>query len=226
MISLGLAATANPIRCIRRPVARPCRVSLRPRGLVVETKLCVRCGAPFPRDPAKSARWWRARTYCTVECYRQREPAPPADRFWQYVRKGDGCWEWTGARSSGYGTFGLTRDIMVGAHRFSYEFANGPIPSGLQVCHTCDNKPCVRPDHLFLGTAADNAADMDAKGRRKPAGAVGSSNSHVKLTEDQVREIRLRRAAGEQAKSLAAEFGVSDTLVSYIARRTVWRHVV
>lgn len=76
---------------------------------------------------------------------------------------GAGCWEWSGLRSArGYGRFG--HDSRR-AHRIAWELTFGPVPDGLLVCHTCDNPPCIRPEHLFLGTDADNARDMVAKGR-------------------------------------------------------------
>ena len=87
-----------------------------------------------------------------------------AERFWPRVRKGDGCWEWQGHRSShGYGKIGCGgKDI--GTHRVAWELAHGPIPAGMHVCHRCDNPPCVRPDHLFLGTHSDNMRDLAEKG--------------------------------------------------------------
>lgn len=87
------------------------------------------------------------------------------DRFWSKVRKGDGCWEWTAwINSNGYGEF--TKDHKnLKASRVSWILTYGPIPDGLFVCHHCDNPPCVRPDHLFLGTPLDNMRDMIAKGR-------------------------------------------------------------
>lgn len=95
------------------------------------------------------------------------KPRPTiADRFWAKVNRGDDCWEWAGGRNqgTGYGFFSV-RSRTIGAHRAAWEVANGPIPAGIDVLHRCDNPPCVRPDHLFLGTHRDNMRDMRAKGR-------------------------------------------------------------
>lgn len=152
---------------------------------------------------------------------------PVAERFWSHVDKGDGCWEWTAARHrAGYGAFGLDRAHMTYAHRYSWELHFGAIPEGLFVCHTCDNPPCVRPDHLFLGTIADNTADMMAKGRRVQGRTyVGEANHNAKLTEAQVREIRSLFGTLPSA-TLGARYGVSGGLIRQIGRREAWRHVV
>jgi hypothetical protein len=95
-------------------------------------------------------------------------PLSRAERFWAKVQKSDGCWLWTAAaRKNGYGIFAerRPRSRTYSAHRLSYELTFGPISSGLSVLHRCDNRRCVRPDHLFLGTARENTQDMIAKGR-------------------------------------------------------------
>lgn len=191
-------------------------------------KMCVGCGSSFPEPTAKhGASWWAKRRYCSGDCYNRNRPTEaPAVRFWRYVRKSEGCWEWTAALGgSDYGTFGLNRREMVPAHRFSWELHFGPIPPGLLVCHHCDNPKCVRPDHLFMGTPLANTRDMIRKGRRVLRPARGEANGSSKLTEAKVLEIRHRRAAGETARALAQEFGVSSPLISYIAKRKAWRHV-
>lgn len=95
----------------------------------------------------------------------------PLEKFWKYVRRTDGCWEWTGGITgrpgSGYGAISLGYGQQIKAHRFSYEIHHGPIPDGLYVCHSCDNPKCVNPSHLYAGTATDNNRDTIARNRRR-----------------------------------------------------------
>lgn len=139
---------------------------------------CEYCGVEFLRNIAYvnrgRKRGWG--TFCSLSHSKLANPSfndetlrPLTERLWLKVRKGDGCWTFTGARN-GYG-YGVLIETVDGqrherlAHRVAWSEANGPIPAGMVICHHCDNPPCVRPDHLFLGTHADNMADMIAKGR-------------------------------------------------------------
>ena len=147
------------------------------------------------------------------------------NRFWSKVAKrGDGdCWLWVASRTnSGYGRFRY-QDKMQSAHRFAYRYLVGPIPDGMYVCHCCDNKLCVNPDHLFLGTAVDNVHDMDAKGRR--ANRKGIAHSMAKLTEVDVLEIRRRVAFGETQATVAKDYRISESSISFIVKRQRWTHI-
>lgn len=135
------------------------------------------------------------------------------------------CDEWTGARSSkGYGQRFKDGRVQY-THRLAWEEAHGPIPAGLYVLHHCDNPPCREIEHLFLGTAADNTADMMAKGRNVIGRRYrGEANSHAKLTWEQVSEIRRLYSTGNYShRRLALMFGVSKYPISTIVRGMTWR---
>jgi hypothetical protein len=103
-----------------------------------------------------------------------------ADRFWDRVEKSDGCWIWrAGTKNSGYGVFAPTHGDVHMAHRYSWFLHFGPVPDGMLVCHTCDTKLCVRPDHLFLGTPQANMEDMRQKGRAR-WGTYNAIKTHCK----------------------------------------------
>lgn len=151
---------------------------------------------------------------------------PFADRFWERVKKqdGDGCWEWTGKidKASGYARVHVQGRGRIGVHRMSWELANGTkAPADREVCHKCDNRICIRPDHLFLGTTLENAQDKVQKGRQPR----GTTNAAAKLTDAQVLAIRnTPRGRGVRAR-LAADYGVSISLIKQIWAGTVWTHL-
>lgn len=143
----------------------------------------------------------------------------------------DGCWPWTGRRNTKnhYGVIDILaiKRAPVLAHRVSWAVAHGGEmpPDALHVLHRCDNPPCVNPNHLFLGTDADNVADMDAKGRRRAVGLVGTDHHQAKITEADVLEIDRLSASGLSHRQIAPQFGITATMVGYILRRQNWKHV-
>lgn len=146
-------------------------------------------------------------------------------RFWAKVEKTEDCWLWRAAVSPrGYGIFGLgTLERNRAAHRYSWELHFGPIPEGIYVCHHCDNPPCVRPEHLFLGDHAANMADMAAKGRA----LYGEKHNLVILSEPDVLEIRrLWQAGGKTQVEIAEMFGTNKANVSQIVRGKKWKYLL
>ena len=179
-------------------------------------------------------------TYCSRSCTmkaRPRKKTPLAERLWRRVIRtgGDGCHVWQGATDVfGYGIIGSDvgkRGSTIPTHRASWALAYGPIPEGLYVLHTCDNPPCVRPDHLFLGTKRDNNLDMVTKGRH--AAQIGTQNAPsgerhrmAKLTEEQVLDIRSRHGARlASVQQLAEEHDVSMAHVYKIVRGESWKYL-
>ena len=158
-------------------------------------------------------------------------------RFWSHVTKADNCWTWVGSHlPQGYGTFFPKKNSPVRAHRFAWVITNGPIPDGMHVCHRCDNPPCVRPDHLFLGTPKENVADMIRKKRHWTGGPrfkvgdlhwshlhrehfQGENNGRAKLTAADVIAIR---ASSESTAALARRYGVTPTTVGLARKGKTW----
>lgn len=155
-----------------------------------------------------------------------RSTRPLIERFWEKVdiRGENECWEWQNSRMGGYGAIRANGKIRY-SHIVSWELHNGKIQKGLCVCHHCDNKICVNPNHLFLGTHQDNTDDMMKKGRSNKA--KGEDVNSAKLTEKQVLKIRAKYSTGDYTqKQLANKYSVSQVTIGHIVNRKIWKHLL
>lgn len=158
----------------------------------------------------------------------ERKTIPLADRFWSKVdkRSDNECWEWTGARHVfGYGKISIRRSVCAEAHRVSYQLHYGDIPTGMLVCHSCDNPPCVNPRHLWLGTESDNIRDAVAKGRHRRTGLQGEQHPNARLTEADIRFIREHCSKTHSMSELATMFNTTSGAICNIVKRRAWKHI-
>jgi hypothetical protein len=152
-------------------------------------------------------------------------PRPLIDRLLESIKKQpSGCWEWQKARRDGDGHgFIKIRKKMCYAHRIAWEIYRGPIPDGMQVCHRCDNPPCINPDHLFLGTQRDNNYDCIAKGRARsipPPPRPGALQANAtKLTPEMVRTILETPCSTSE---IARRLGIGRVVASRIRNGKHW----
>jgi hypothetical protein len=158
------------------------------------------------------------------------EPLPSdlEERFMARVspEPNTGCWLWTGGvQRRGYGAVAVSHGDVRPAHRVAYLLFRGPIAAGMDVCHSCDNPPCVNPAHLWIGTRSENIRDMDRKGRRPPVLSAGVRNGRALIDETCAREIIAALAAGEPPLVVARRLGVSPHITRGISRGRAWRHL-
>lgn len=148
------------------------------------------------------------------------------ERFWRRVEKTDGCWLWCGTiRSNGYGSIQEAGkgSKSLSVHRVSYMLHKGSISDGLVVMHSCDNKRCVNPDHLSVGTHGDNARDAIAKGLYQKVQPVGEANGKSKLT---VKDVEFIRSNPDRSLvQLAKDLGVSPNCVRAVRIGRTWSHL-
>lgn len=140
-----------------------------------------------------------------------------------------GCWEWLKGKCEGYGRI---RDCetkkLILAHRLSYEIFKGKIEKGMFICHRCDNRSCINPDHLFQGTAKDNSQDALHKGRTYKVShhAQGEKNGNAKICSEDVIEIRRLASSGMRHSEIAKKYGFSQTNVREIVKGHLWKHII
>ncbi|MGE0539733.1 MAG: HNH endonuclease [Dehalococcoidia bacterium] len=159
----------------------------------------------------------------TTSVIRGRPRTSEAQRFWSKVDQSDadGCWLWKGYRArKGYGHFKRAgrHGRIEQSHRVAWELTHGRPPDDMYVLHRCDNPPCNRPDHLFLGTLLDNAADCVSKSRQ----SMGARNGRAKISEEGARVIRELRREGVTLSELSRRFGIDKSQVSRIVRNEAW----
>lgn len=186
------------------------------------THICPVCNAEF------SHRSYSKNIFCSQQCYGASNRVTYTDQhFWDGVDKSDGCWEWTrSVGSHGYGAYWDGKKLWT-CHRYVWTITNGEIPGGLHVLHTCDNRTCCNPSHLFLGTNNDNIADRMAKGRSRTTPKAGEQHHSAKLTDATVRKMLKELAKGRRGvqSRLARKYGVSHSVVNRIASGKGWTHI-
>lgn len=188
---------------------------------------CRECGVEIFQKPGERPYRWRGKKFCSRECAAKATGraavVPLHERVWRNsTRLDSGCWLWTGViNASGYGVMKVNGKSTL-AHRVSLEAFLGTSAKGKNVLHSCDNPPCVNPDHLRLGTQKDNAEDMVTRGRS----ARGERSGSAKLTEKQVLEILAMCERAEVSKAeIGRIYGVSHQTISDISLGKKWRHV-
>lgn len=171
---------------------------------------CERCGADFLGAPYARKPGDRPQRFCSITCRGAGPHTDLATRFWAGVDQSDpdGCWPWTRAIRNGQGHGGVwDGKRWTHAHRGAYRLAHGPIPPGMHICHHCDNPPCCRPDHLFLGTRAENMADMAQKRRT------------VRVPAEIEAWVMLLLRIGATYAEVAATAGIGTSTLKRIRRR-------
>jgi hypothetical protein len=176
-------------------------------------RTCERCSKRFTAKPSDIKS--RGARFCSSDCWNKTQAQPLTPRFWSKVQKSRACWNWSGTLDKdGYGVIQGENRRQVRAQRLSYELNIGPIPSGKHVLHRCDNRACVNPKHLFLGTNLENIADKVKKQRQS-----------AKLTPEKVRRIKRMLKSSISVSSIAVQMGVTIGAIYPIAKGKTWKYI-
>jgi HNH endonuclease len=191
---------------------------------------CIICNKEFK---SRSHGVRGRKKFCSRKCfhlsgnnYKNRYPSPQ-ERFFKAISNetdNNNCWLWIGCLSKqGYGIFHVNKKTMM-THRYSWILHYGEIPEKMFVCHKCDNRKCVNPEHLFLGTNHENVIDMLKKGRKNPI--KGSRHPSAKLNENDVIKIKILIKEGVILNKIAKMFNIGKRQISYIKNNITWKHVI
>lgn len=193
-----------------------------------EMKICKICKKEFYFYPPKRKDRKRCGQYCSRKCKNAWENAPLKERFFRFIGEPEenGCILWKGSKlPKGYGCIGGGKGRgILRASRVSYEIHKGPIPEGLHVLHTCDNPPCVNPEHLYVGTQLDNSKDAMKRNRLRPS--PGEKNGFSKLTNKDVFKIRKLYKEGMKPKEIVKLFNVGKPCIESIVYKRSWKHLL
>lgn len=194
------------------------------------TNICPVCKKQFHPKPSEVNRG--KGLFCSRICCDIGRAETLEERFWRHVRRTEYCWEWMGLKNrNGYGRTWTSGKASkeIPAHRVSWIVHFGDLSDDLFVCHHCDNPGCVNPEHLFLGTPADNMADKVKKGRQARIGpkhpAKGEQNAMAKLNNEDVRYALNLRNSGMSQEKIGRTIGVSQTTIHRIFSGQSWKHV-
>ena len=193
----------------------------------IDQKICPMCGLTFGKPTGWSSSAWAAVTCCSQQCrsasMRGRINKPLADRISEKItyEPTSGCWLWTGGLSSyGYAAMQINKMQRL-VHKIMFERCNGEVPDGGILCHTCNVRSCVNPNHLYVGTPASNYHDAVAANRHPH----GDTHGHAKLSEVDVRDMRRLYADGMSLTAIALTFGVTRPTATKACKGASWQHV-
>jgi hypothetical protein len=200
--------------------------------MIEMTKTCTQCGAIYSRGTGRkrtNAEQWTKSRFCSLRCcgaaLRQRAVVDDLrlrEIFDSLIEKTEGCWLWRGTTDDrGYGLLGANGKNYRASH-LALQFDGRPVPKGMMGCHHCDNPPCVRPGHLYVGTAQNNVDDRERRGRA----LTGELRPNAKLTSQYVRRMRELRQQGARYVNLSYAFRVSLSVTWEAANGKTWAHTV